>query len=131
MQTPLNLALYVVLDVMAPLFATFNLSAQFLFIGTFLVSLYCQRNGIVQCFIFLGFLSLLENFRLPTLIPVCTSLIVQERYATRLNLFLFQLLLFLYFLNLFFLIHPCNPKEIYSPKLVPLCTVNILIMKNE
>ena len=55
---------------MAPLFATFNLSAQFLFIGTFFVSLYCQRNGIVQCVVFLGFLSLLENFRLATLIPV-------------------------------------------------------------
>ena len=70
MQNPLNLASYIILDVMAPLFATFNLSAQFLFTGTFFVSLYCQRIGIVQCFVFLGFLSLLENFRLAIPIPV-------------------------------------------------------------
>ena len=70
MSTPLNLALYIILDVVAPLVATFNLSAQFLFTGTLFVSLYCQRIGIVQCFVFLGFLSLLENFGLATPIPV-------------------------------------------------------------
>ena len=48
----------------------FHLPAQFLFTGTLFVSLYCQRIGIVQCFVFLGFLSLLENFRLETPIAV-------------------------------------------------------------
>ena len=70
MQTPLNLALNIILDVVAPLFATFNLSAQFLFTGTLFVPLYCQRIGIVQCFVFLSFLSLLENFGLTTPILV-------------------------------------------------------------
>ena len=70
MQTPLKLALYIILDVVAPLFSTFNLSTQFLFIGTLFISLYCQRIRIVQCFVILGFLSLLENFGLATPIPV-------------------------------------------------------------
>ena len=65
-----NLALYIILDVVEPLVATSNLSAQFLFTGTLFISLYFQRIGIVQCFVFLGFLSLLENFGLATPIPV-------------------------------------------------------------
>ena len=65
-----NLALYIIFDVVAPLVSTFNLSAQFLLTGTLFISLYFQRIGIVQCFVFLGFLSLLENFGLVTPIPV-------------------------------------------------------------
>ena len=64
------MVLYIILDVVAPLVVTFNLSAQFLFNGTLFVSLYCQRIGIVQSFVFLGCLSLLENFGLATPIPV-------------------------------------------------------------
>ena len=48
----------------------FHLPTQFLFIGTLFVSLYCQRIRIVQYFVFLGFLSLLENFGLATSILV-------------------------------------------------------------
>ena len=65
-----NLDLYIILNVVASLVATFNLLAQFLFTGTLFISLYFQRIGIVQCFVFLGFLSLLENFGLATPIPV-------------------------------------------------------------
>ena len=64
------MALYIILDVVAPLVATFNLSAQFLFTGTLFIYLYFQIIGIVQCFVLLGFLSLLENFGLVTPIPV-------------------------------------------------------------
>ena len=65
-----NLALYMILDVVAPLVATFNLSAQFLFLLDLFSFLFFQRIGIVQCFVFLGFLSLLENFGLATPILV-------------------------------------------------------------
>ena len=37
----------------------------------------------------------------------------------------------IYFILFYFFIHPCNPKEIFSPKLVSFCTVNILILEIE
>ena len=62
--------LYIFLNIVASLVATLNLSAQFLLLELFFFSFFCQELGIMQCFVFLGFLSLFENFGLATPIPV-------------------------------------------------------------
>ena len=53
----------------------FNFHMHFIQANSLVLELFCLcffflRLGIVQCFVFLGFLSLLENFGLATPIPV-------------------------------------------------------------
>ena len=55
---------------MVSLIATFKLISLVPLLGTLLSPFSVKDLGIVQCFVLLGFLSLLENFGLVTPIPV-------------------------------------------------------------
>ena len=61
----------------------FNFHMHFIQAGPFFLNSFAfvfQRLGIVQCFIFLGFLLLLENFGLETPIPVGIRVLGVKKY---------------------------------------------------